>query len=104
MKVELDIPDWATDRILTLLAGQELVAIWNEADGWKVKIERCNLCGECCCDVPEGHLPFGITGDGKCKMLQKDGTCGAGHMKPFACLGDPAESEFKNLGCSIRYK
>lgn len=104
MKIIIDIPEWAEDRTLTLLAGNELVAKWNDAEGWKVKAERCNQCGECCCDIPEGYLPFGITGDGRCKMLQPDGTCGAGHMKPFACLGDPEPTDWDRLGCSIRYK
>jgi hypothetical protein len=99
----LELPDWAKDRGLMLLAGQEIVFWWNESDGLRVKSERCNKCGECCCDIPDGYLPFGITGDGKCKKLQPDGTCGAGRMKPFVCLGDPAESEMENLGCSIKY-
>lgn len=104
MRIEIDLPEWADDRPLIILSGQELVAKYTQETGWKVKAERCYKCGECCCDIAPDHLPFGVTGDGKCKMLLSDGSCGAGHQKPFACLDDPVESEFAFLGCSIRYK
>jgi hypothetical protein len=95
------LPEWAIkDRTITLLADQELIASWNIHEGLKIKKVRCNLCAECCLDMPENYLPFGTNGEGRCNMLSDEGKCTAGHNRPFACLGDPSDPD---LECCIRY-
>jgi hypothetical protein len=108
MKVEFELPDWVSKhQPLMLLAGQELVAFKWPGQDWKIKIVRCNKCGECCLDIPNEHTPFGSDSEGKCNALQRvdnknEWVCTAAHQKPWCCLGDPLNIE--ELGCSIRYK
>ena len=106
MQLIIDIPDWVSpDETLTLLAGQELIAVKYPRGPLQVKTTRCDRCGECCLDIPEGHLPFGTNGEGKCNKLTKEGSkwlCSAGWQKPFACLADPPNID--ELQCCIRYK
>jgi hypothetical protein len=103
--MKLKLPDWISpDSTIVILAGQELVAFKEGSDDWKVKKTRCNKCGACCLEVPEGYLPFGTNGEGRCNMLNDDMTCGAGIKKPFVCLRDPPISALKDLGCCIEYK
>lgn len=98
------LPDeWKAQRVITVLADQELFASYNSQDGLKVKVVRCNFCGECCLDVPDDHLSFGTNGEGKCNKLIMDEEgwkCGAGYEKPFSCLGDPSDPDYN---CCIRY-
>jgi hypothetical protein len=98
------LPDWAQGKPIKLLANQELVFRKDPDAKLQIKMIRCNLCGECCLQVPENYLQFGTNGEGRCNKLNKDGTCDAGHQKPFACLDDPPESEFDDLNCCIRYQ
>ena len=106
MEINIEIPKWAIDKSkdnpIIILIGNELAAIKNPKEDWKIKKVRCVQCGECCMDMPPGHLPFGTSGE-KCNKLKKEGNCWictAGHMKPFACLFDPID---KDIGCAIRY-
>ena len=101
------LPKWARnkakDNPTIILVGNELVAVKNPRENWKLKKVRCNQCGECCMDIPANLLPFGTneSPSGKCNMLEKEGEkwlCRAGHMKPFSCLFDPADTD-----CCIRY-
>lgn len=106
MRVVIDIPDWVSKhQLLTLLAGQEVVAFKWPGEDWKIKVERCNQCGECCLDIPQNHTPFGADEEGRCNALkEEDGKliCTAGRNKPWCCLHDPLNID--ELGCSIRYK
>ena len=103
MKIELEIPDWASTARLVILHGMECVAVkLPHEDHWKVKDIRCNQCGLCCHDNPV--TPFKIDEDGKCEKLDFDGSlfpCKARTFKPYNCLLDPPE-DFE--GCCITYK
>jgi len=53
MKIELDLPDWVDDgSAIRIFKGIELVAKKFKNKPWKIKIVRCNFCGECC--TPKG--------------------------------------------------
>lgn len=97
MKIEIEIPDWVTERRLLILAGTELVAKkepWD--DFWEVKNDRCNLCGACCMTFKpnSNQTPYGVDEEGKCKALVKYGDtweCSAGTKRPYECLFDPKD-------------
>lgn len=96
-----EIPSWALERRLLLLAGVELVAAKEPWGHWEVKATRCQRCGQCCMTYPDS--PWGVDEEGKCLMLEKqpDGTwdCKAGTQKPYLCLGDPLKKNTPE--CSI---
>lgn len=103
MKIQLDIPKWVDPKqTLMLLSGKELVWFKHYHQPGKMKIVRCNQCGECCMDFPP--VIFGSDDEGKCTMLEKDGdkwVCRAGADTPKRCLSDPVDRE--GLGCCIEY-
>jgi len=98
------LPKWINPKdTLMILCGQELVAFRTPEGDWKVKQIRCDQCGECCLDTPDGHTPFGSDDEGKCNALEKEGDkwlCTAGARRPFRCLPDPKEGLYD---CCIRY-
>lgn len=108
MKIEIDIPDWCKNENLYLLNKNELIAFKMVDSGWQIKSVRCNKCGECCKHHPKEGAYFPIKGDGSCVHLVKDGNafiCELGMEKPLACvLGEPEGKEYKQFGCSIKYK
>jgi len=69
MKIEIDVPDWAENKRISIFAGNELLAqrdvlsIYNPKTNkhelhqqpFKIKIGRCSGCGDCC---KEGGSPF----------------------------------------------
>lgn len=91
---EFEIPEWAREKRLMLLAGVELVARkvpWD--DFWEVKDNRCTMCGQCCMMFKPNSTQtiFGVDDEGKCKALSKEGDrweCKAGTHKPYSCLED----------------
>lgn len=101
--VSFNMPEWALERRLILLAGVELVAEKHPESGWKIKTERCNLCGQCCMTLKPNsptQTPYGVDDEGKCKGLVLDHGlwyCKAGSLRPYACLRDPIDEP----GCSI---
>lgn len=104
MKIELEIPDWATETRLLIIAGNECVAHKRPQDNhWLVKEERCDLCGKCC--LSGGISAFGTTDDGLCVKLKKIGgkwECTAGLDKPIRCTIDPNIAGYK--ACGITHK
>lgn len=98
------LPDWAKDRRLVLLSGIELVAAKDYGHDWKIKKVRCNQCGECCLDMEPDYLPFGVSKEGICNMLEQAGDkmlCKAGHVRPLCCLADPEKENA--FHCCIEY-
>lgn len=96
MRIEIDIPEWAAERRLIVLAGIELVAFKEPWGPWKIKRVRCDQCGQCCMTFKPNsrQTPYGVDDEGKCNELKKNGDkweCGAGIMKPYACLMDPID-------------
>ena len=79
MRIEIDIPEWADERAIHILAGIERVAYklpWE--DKWHVKTGRCSSCGRCCIKL-------------ECKYLDEEPgdndrfRCSEGMMRPFSC-------------------
>ena len=91
MKIEVEIPDWAEERRILILAGTELVAMKRgHEDHWLIKETRCNRCGECCLDRPP--TPYGLDDEGKCLKLEQIGgewACTAGMGIGLRCVLDP---------------
>jgi len=92
MKIEIEIPDWATKHRILIISGSECVAQkLPHQNFWMVKETRCNQCGECCLDYPS--TPFGVDDEGKClKLKLEDGKCIClmeGSDKPIRCIIDP---------------
>ena len=102
MKIELEIPDWASGGFLRIIHNNmETVAFKDHgADSpWMVKSSRCNNCGECCLDV-HGLMPS--DDEGRCIYLVKEGgkyRCNAGGSKNAGCFGDPDID-----GCTVIYR
>lgn len=93
MKITLEIPEWATERRITILAGVELVAQKLPWSDWKVKKVRCDKCGQCCMQFKpnSNQTPFGVDDEGKCKALKLDHgqwIC-QGLQQFLSCLQDP---------------
>ena len=104
MEIKINLPNWTEERTIYIMAGIELVAYKVRGKGWKVKIERCNMCGDCCTKV-KGH-PF-PTIDGKCIYLQKEPgknqmwRCSLGIRRPFGCCVAVSQD---NLRCTEKYE
>ena len=100
MKIELELPDWATG-IITVHNNMELVAYQDPGKEMKVKEVRCDNCGECCLSVPEGYFSWDVVG-GKCSRVEKRGDkwfCTAGKEKPFNCCNVVSEPN-----CTVEWK
>lgn len=69
MKIEIEIPDWAEEKHIYVMAGIEMVAYKKVGEKWHVKVRRCAKCGKCC----QG-----------CEHL-KHKECSLGIKRPFLC-------------------
>lgn len=113
-RIELDIPEWAQDKHIYILAGRELLAITEAAikedgsnDKLSIKNIRCNMCGKCCMNFPStswfyknGYVDKDTN---KCIHLKKYGDtyeCDLSMMAPFNCL--ISEKMFKD--CCVTYR
>ena len=104
MRVGLDLPDWADERNIYLMAGLEVVARLHKDGEWEVKTRRCNMCGECCSNLREPFI-FPLI-EGRCTYLKKEvgdnsrWLCALGEHRPFSCsICTPA-----NEHCTIKYE
>lgn len=112
MKIILDIPEWAQERHIYILAGIELLAYKKfGTDELLVKTDRCNRCGDCCENIAGKWLYS--NGQGGCIYLQKEPgdttqrSCMLRTERPLCCsISDPVLFKQKDAEdwCSIRYK
>jgi len=102
MRIKLNLPDWADERGIHILAGIEEVARKVPPDyKWEMKTKRCEKCGICCELAP--HPDFQAE-TGGCKYLKyseghKGYMCQLGVLRPYICcvsLGIEA--------CKVRWK
>jgi len=90
MKIEIEIPDWAQERAIYIMAGIELAAYKIPGKKWKVKTSRCNMCGKCCMNLDPKKHPFPVI-NGRCVyLLKRPGKeekyeCGLRISRPFRC-------------------
>lgn len=104
MKIELELPKWADERNIYILAGIELAAYKVRGKKWLVKTERCNMCGKCCFNV-KGRYPLPAI-RGQCPHLVKEvgdndrWLCGLGANRPFGCCIGVTNEEY----CSERFE
>jgi hypothetical protein len=88
--ITIEIPDWAEERNIYVLAGIELLAYQEVGKPLMVKTERCSMCGECCCGMEEGSHFFGVV-DEHCEHLKKEvgnnnrWYCNLKYYRPIAC-------------------
>ena len=108
MKINIDIPDWAEDKHIYIMAGIELIAYKYVNQEWKIKITRCNQCGLCCRGMnPDDENFPEVNEKGTCIYLKKDGkdkeVCSLGINRPFkCCIGRGRDILPDNL-CSEEY-
>jgi len=106
MRVVLDLPDWVDERNIRITAGVELVAYKKQnEDFWRVKVDRCNMCGDCCTGWRDGFI-YPVK-DGVCIHLDdpdKEGRrkCKIAINRPRLCDDDPRIGNYER--CSITYK
>jgi len=107
MKIEIEIPEWAQERDLYVMAGVEQLAFIPYSKGkiW-IKTERCNMCGKCCENLTP-MAPFPQTKKkGVCDHLYLK-ECGLGYLRPWSCsVSDPliGSNGVIRDWCSIRYE
>lgn len=107
MRLTLELPEWALDRPIYIMAGNENVAVLCEGKLW-VKLNRCNYCGKCCIyDKPDDMTKSGteVGWDESifvCKHLKKETwhfepfngqtvyICTAGAQTPLTCCTGPS--------------
>lgn len=98
----LNLPDWAKNQQIMVLAGMELLVYYVPGDKIQIKKVRCNFCGDCCLDYPD--TPYGVDDEGKCNKLEFDGDkwiCLARFHKPYNCLHDPLKENVPD--CNIEH-
>lgn len=88
MKIELELPDWADERTLFVMAGLEMVAFKEPNKPWMIKTGRCSQCGRCCKRLNDRFV-FPVE-DGRCVHLVKRPAenkylCGLGFYRPIGC-------------------
>jgi len=102
-----ELPEWAKNQQITIIAGMELLASYLPGGEIELKTVRCTFCGQCCMTLRpnSNETPYGVDDEGKCKALYLEGSrwlCGAKFKKPFSCLQDPLKVNVPE--CSIRYE
>ena len=109
-KITIELPDWAEERHIYILAGIELLAVKYAGESkLRIKTEHCNMCGYCCHVLrDDGSFRFPVK-DGHCEYLEvyeEKEECSLGIDMPFSCCaGDPTLHNWKDKEkCSIRYK
>ncbi len=102
MKINIDLPNWVEERHIRIFAGIEEVAKKYKGKPWQIKTTRCNMCGECCMNVPKNWRFGKDKKTGWCKKLvyyANEYRCGID--RPFTCCaGDHADEDY----CSIKWK
>jgi len=92
-KIIVDLPAWAEERLIYILAGVEMFAYKYPNQPLMVKTQQCNMCGLCCMNLDATHF-FEVV-DGKCEYLEKEvgpnerWLCSLGVYRPHACCGGP---------------
>ena len=87
-KIEIDLPDWADERAVYVMAGVELVAYKLPGKPLMIKTGRCSQCGRCCKRLNDNFI-FPVE-DGRCVHLEKRPAeskylCGLGSFRPVGC-------------------
>lgn len=108
MKIVLEIPEWAVRRRILILAGVEMLAEYHplvDPNNLKVKVDRCNQCGDCCRSVNLTNSPTLKSIMGQCIFLMPDGPkwdCTIASNRPINCEYDPHKEGLPN--CSITHR
>jgi len=103
-RIEIDIPEWAKDNNIYIMAGMNLLAYRFRGGPLMVKTEFCSMCGKCCSNI-NGKHPF-LTVDGRCTYLVKEvgdndrWLCGLGGFRPHGCAVTTPDAEY----CTVRFE
>ena len=105
--MQIEIPEWARARRVIVLLGRECYIVKEPNELPQIKTVRCNRCGKCCQDPPEGWVYGeqqidGITYCGAAR--EEDGVwhCNAGFDAPFTCCRDLLRQK-PHPDCVIEY-
>ena len=108
MKLVIELPDWAEERHIYVMAGIEMLAykLYGE-DVINIKAIRCIQCGKCCMDLKVG-MGLPIDEKGTCIHLEKIGQvyeCGLGVHRPYMCsIGLEQKGRKGSPDCAIEYR
>ena len=109
MKIpEFELPEWAQERHISIMAGMELLAYKRFGENTlHIKIVRCNWCGWCCCGKFARKME--IDKDDDCihlKQIGLDFECSLSTGRPWRCSWyDPVLAKFPDAKkyCCVRY-
>jgi len=102
--ISIEIPEWAKDNNIYIMAGMNLLAYRYRGGPFMVKVQSCSMCGRCCSNVTKHH-PF-PTENGRCTYLVKEvgnndrWPCGLGGFRPHACAVTQPDEEY----CTVRFE
>lgn len=108
-KITIELPDWADERHIYIMAGIELVAYQIYGDERLfVKTARCSSCGECCMNL-SASAGMPISREGHCIYLDEPvggkRECILGLYRPFGCsVGMQRKGFFEHPNCTVEYK
>lgn len=103
-KIEVEIPEWAKDCNIYVMAGMNLLAYRYRGGPLMVKTGLCSMCGRCCKNIDSKH-PF-VTEDGSCRYLVKEvgdndrWLCGLGVFRPHGCAVSHRDTEY----CTVKFE
>ena len=109
MRLIIDVPEWAQERHIYIMAGIELLACkFYGEDIIHIKEERCNLCGKCCKNI-RGGFHEDRDENNNCVHLKKEGEvyiCSKAISRSFLCCrADPVLLKWTDGSfCSITYR
>jgi len=105
--INLELPDWADERVIHIMAGIERIAYEYPWDQLMIKTTRCSMCGKCCMSLGENHI-FPVI-YGRCSYLKKEvgdnnrWLCDLGTFRPHACC--VTKSFLKRIPeCTVKYE
>lgn len=108
MGITIELPEWAEERNISIMAGMELLAYKRAHESiLYIKKVRCDFCGWCCGEKFVKEIETGS--DGKCAKLKQVGQnweCTPALDRPWRCCWyDPVLGEFPNAEkhCVVRY-
>ena len=103
-RIEIEIPEWAKDNNIYIMAGMNLLAYRYRGGPLMVKTDLCSMCGKCCMELDNRH-PF-VTETGGCKYLTKEvgdndrWLCGLHGFRPHGCAVTTPERN----DCTVKFE
>jgi len=108
MKITLEVPNKIVsdlkDRNIRVFAGIDLIAEKLRGDKWKIKTQKCSMCGKCCMNLKKDHI-FPVV-DGQCVYLVNPPgygdkwICGLRVNRPHGCAISTPTADY----CTVKFE